>query len=91
MVSEWRRLRSGGVESDGRVGRARAEERRWKLEIEVIEKFKLTLPPETEPLHEFRRDDHLGWRRKTLERVRRERVRAERLRLLRRILTLGAW
>ena len=91
LVAEWRRLRTGGVGTGSRVERARASERRWELEIAMIDDFKLTLPPETSPLHESRRGDHLGWRRKTLRRAHRERVRAERLRVLCRVLTLGLW
>ena len=55
----------------------------------MIGEFVLTLPPKTEPLHETRRDDHLGWRRRTLRRAHRQCRRAERLQFLRRALTLG--
>ena len=91
LVAEWRQLRTGGAEAGSRVERARAEERRWELEVAMIGEFGLTLPPETEPLHESRRDDHLGWRREALQQARRERVRAERLRVVRRVLTFGLW
>ena len=91
LVTEWRQLRTGGAEAGSRIERARAEERRWELEVAMIGEFGLTLPPEKEPLNESRRDDHLGWRRKTLRQARSERVRAERLRLLRRVLTIGLW
>lgn len=90
-VTEWRRLRTSGSEKLSQVDRARAEERRWELEVEMIGEFGLTLPPETEPLSESRRDDHLGWRWETLKQAQGRRVRAERLRLLRRVLTLGLW
>ena len=43
MVAEWRRLSTPGPETGNRVHRARAEERRWELEIAMIEEFKLTL------------------------------------------------
>ena len=88
LVAEWRRLRGGGGSA---VNRARAEERRWELEVALIGEHGLALPPETEPLHPSRRDDQLRWRRVTLARVRAARVRAERLRLVRRVLTLGLW
>ena len=91
MVAEWRQLRTGGAGRRSRVERARAEERRWELEVAMIGEFGLTLPPETEPLSESRRDDHLGWRKEALRQARRERVRTERLRVLRRVLTLGLW
>ena len=91
LVAEWRRLRGGEARRGSAVDRARAEERRWELELALIGDHGLALPPETEPLHPSRRDDQLRWRRVTLGRVRRERARAERLRLLRRVLTLGLW
>ena len=91
LVAEWRRLRSDDAQRGSAVERARAEERRWEIEIELIAGHGLALPPETEPLHPSRRDDQLRWRRVTLRRVHGERVRAERLRLLRRLLTLGLW
>ncbi len=91
LVGEWRRLRGDDAQRGSAVARARAEERRWEIEIELIAGHGLALPPETEPLHPSRRDDQLRWRRVTLRRVHGERVRAERLRLLRRVLTLGLW
>ncbi len=91
LVAEWRRLRGDDAQRGSAVERARAEERRWEIEIELIARYGLALPPETEPLHPSRRDDQLRWRRVTLRRVHGERVRAERLRLLRRVLTLGLW
>ena len=91
LVAEWRRLRGDDAQRGSAVERARAEERRWELEVELIGEHGLALPPETEPLHPSRRDDQLRWRRVTLERVRRVRARAERRRLLRRVLTLGLW
>ena len=87
LVAEWRQLRTRGTERS-RVDRARANERRWELEVQMIGEFGLTLPPETEPLSESRRDDHLGWRRETLRQARRKRIRVE---WLRRVLTLGLW
>ena len=88
LVAEWRELRTGGTGRGNRVVRARAEERRWELEVAMIGEFGLTLPPETEPLNESRRDDHLAWRRKTFRQARRKRLRVE---WLRRVLTLGLW
>ena len=88
LVAEWRVLRTREAKGLSRVERARSEERRWKLEVAMIGDFGLTLPPETEPLNESRRDDHLGWRRKTLKQARTRRVRAE---WLTRVLTLGLW
>ena len=72
------------------VEKARAEERRWELEVELIEDYRLTLPPEREPLQGYRRDDHLRWRREALEHAHRQRV-TERWERLRSVLTLGLW
>ena len=47
-----------------------------ELEVATVGDFGLTLPPVTEPLNESRRDDHLGWRRKTLKQARGRCVRA---------------
>ena len=69
MVSEWRLLRAGAA-TGTKVEHARAEERRWKLEVAMIADFGFTLPSEVEPLNESRRDDHLGWRWNALRQAR---------------------
>ena len=71
--------------------RAHAAVRRWELEVAMLGEFHLTLPPETEPLDDARREDHLRWRREALAEARRELNRAVRARWLRRIVTLGLW
>ena len=91
LVVEWRSLMTGGVQVGSRIERTRAEERRWELEISMIGEFGLTLPPQTEPLEESRRDDQLQRRQSALVKAHRERVRAEWLRIVRRLMTLGLW
>ena len=91
LVAEWRELRTGSKASGGRVERAQAAVRRWELEIAMLRDFQLTLPPETEPLDDARRADHLRWRREALASARRELSKAKRTRWLRRALTLGVW
>ncbi len=59
LVTEWRELRTGVDPAGSRVDRARAAVRRWELELELLRDFRLTLPPETEPLDDARRADHL--------------------------------
>ena len=71
LVAEWRRLRTGGTSIGSGVEQARAEERRWELEILLIEEHGLTLPPDREPLQGSKRDDHLRWRREALAHARR--------------------
>ena len=91
LVDEWRMLRIGENIPKGRVKRAKAQERRWELEIALIEKFGLTLPPEVESLNTTDRETHLSWRRETLRRARKETTKTKQLRLLRRVFTLGLW
>ena len=91
LVAEWRQLRTGGDATGRRVDRARASVRRWDLEIAMLRDFRLTLPPETEPLDGVRRTDHLRWRQNALAEAHVELTGARQVRLLRRILTLGLW
>ena len=91
LLAEWRKLRIGGDQPASRVERAVSRVRRWELEVELLRDFQLTLPPETDPLDESRRKDHVRWRREALAESQRELGRAKRARLLRRLLTLGVW
>ena len=91
LVAEWRSLRNPAARLGSRVERARTAVRRWELEVELLRDFLLTLPPETEPLDQARRADHLWWRREALTDARRELARAVRTRWLRRAVTLGLW
>ena len=91
LVTEWRKLRTGDEGLGSRVDQARAGTRRWELEVAMLEDFRLTLPPETEPLDASHREDHLRWRHEALAAARRKLATAERLRWLRRALTLGLW
>ena len=91
LVAEWRELQVREEKEDSRVDRARAAMRRWELEAEMLGEFHLTLPPETYPLDDARRRDHLRWRQEALAEVRRKLSRAKRTRVLRRLLTLGLW
>ena len=91
LVAEWRRLQAGGDQAADRVDRARAAVRRWELEAEMLGEFHLTMPPETYPLGDARRADHVRSRQEALAQAGRELSRARRLRLLRRVLTLGLW
>ena len=91
LVEEWRVLRSRDVPAGSRVDRAKAAVRRWELEVAMLRDFNLTLPPETEPLDDSRRVDHIRWRLEALVETRRELARAVRVGWLRRVLTLGLW
>ena len=93
LVAEWREVwaRTGNESAGSRVNRAVAAVRRWELEAEMLRDFHLTLPPETDPLDESRRLDHIRWRADALAKAQRELSRAKRTRLLRRLVTLGLW
>ena len=91
LVAEWRRLRTGSVQNVSRVDRAQSALRRWELEAEMLGQYYLTLPPDTYPLDDARRADHVRWRRDALAEAGRELRRAKRARLLRRVITLGLW
>ena len=93
LVAEWRRVRARGRnESAGsRVDRAMAAVRRWELEMELLGEWHLTLPPETAPLDDSRRQDHIRRREEALVEARRALSRAKRVQLLRRVATLGMW
>jgi hypothetical protein len=73
------------------VDQACAEERRWELEVRLIEEYGLTLPADGEPLQGSERDNHLRWRREALAHARRQRLTAERWATVRKVLTLGLW
>ena len=53
----------------------------------MLRDFHLTLPPETEPLDDSRRVDHIRWRLEALAETRRELAKAKWIR----VLTLGLW
>ncbi len=89
LMAEWRRLRNRDETSGSRVDRAKSRVRRWKLEAGMLGEYRLILPPESYPMDEARRADHLRQRREALAEARRELGRAKRMRLVRRWLTLG--
>ena len=78
-------------QSVGRVDRAQDAVRRWGLEAQMLGEYHLTLPPDTYPLDDARRSDHVRWRRDALAEARKELGRARRALMLRRVLTLGVW
>ena len=88
LVAEWRNLRTS---LPSRRGVDRAGERWWELTLLLMEKYHLTLPPNTERLRGPEREDYLRRLRERLERVRGQRVTAERWKKFRRVVTLGLW
>ena len=49
LVAEWRKLVNDGGRSLSRVERAEAAVRRWEMEGKLLNKYRLTLPPDTHP------------------------------------------
>ena len=91
LVAEWRAVRAK-LRDDApgsRIDRAVVAVRRWDLEATMLRDFHLATPPETEPLDDSRRADHIRWRQEALSEARRELEWAKRSRLLKRALTLG--
>ncbi len=63
LVAEWRRLRTGGGQSVCRVERTQVAVRWWELEARMLGEYRLTLPPDSYPLVDARRADHVRWQR----------------------------
>ena len=91
LIREWRRLRRGHPHRGRSLSWLVREERIRTLEVALLEKHGMTLPPETYPLRGIARDSQLSWRQKAVFHTRKRRVRRQVLRWVRRILTLGLW
>ena len=89
-VAKWRDLRAILPNRRG-VDRARAGERWWELGVILMDRYHLTLPPNTERLRGSEREDYLRRLRERLAQVRGQRVTAQRWETLRRVVTLGLW
>ena len=90
VIVEWRRATAEhrrAVANGTVLERAEARMRALKIEIELIDAHKLTLPPATYPWDNFDRREQLGLREMYVENARRSRRRA----LLLRALTFGLW
>ncbi len=90
-VAEWRRLRADHPDAGSSLPWLDTEERLLTLELEMLERFGLTLPPEKEPLRGFGRAGQVNWRRAALLDTRLALARKRRLRRVLRVLTLGRW
>ena len=94
VIVEWRNARDAFQEA-ARTGTTlemkEAQERMLELEIVIIERHELTLPPASYPWDKFDRRDELWERNRDLNRVRVERNRALLRMWLRRVLTCGIW
>ena len=91
LVEEWRRLKVGHPLQGKTLSWLETQERLLTLELAMLEKHGLTLPPEKQPLRGFGRRGQTSWRWTALGDTRRALAHRKRLRWLRRILTLGLW
>ena len=91
LVDEWRRLRQSHPAQGRGLSWLVEEERMREMEIALIDRHELTMPPDTDPWDSLGRGTQVRWRFQTLERIRGERVRAQFRRWVRRLLTLGLW
>ena len=90
LIAEWRRVRAGHLDERGsRVEQATDWVRMCELELVLIGKHGLTLPPDSYPWDRFQRRDATRRRELWLDYARAERRRALCWRFLRRVLTLG--
>lgn len=91
LIVQWRQARAEFLGAKDKLSKAVTEERLRELEIELIDKHELTLPPAAYPWDRFDRRDEVRSRRQTVREVRADRARALARLWLRRVLTLGLW
>ena len=91
LIVEWRKARAEYAGAKNRLHKATARRRMLELEIAIIEKHKLTLPPRTYPWDWSDRRDEVWRRQRWLEDARVDRNRALLWRWLRRVFTVGLW
>ena len=91
LVEEWRELRAEHPREGSSLSWLVTEERLLMLELEMLEDYGLTLPPETQPLLGFGRKGQTSWRVTALRDTRHALGKRKLLRWVRRVLTLGTW
>ena len=91
LIDEWRTLRASHPIGGKSLSWLVTHERILEMELAMLEKHGLTLPPEPMPLTGHWRRRQLSWRWTALYDTQRARVKRELLRWVRRILTLGLW
>ncbi|MDE2747088.1 MAG: hypothetical protein OXN86_03095 [Chloroflexota bacterium] len=89
VVAEWRRALRAVEKPPHTLAWLGATERLLRLEIQLIDDRRLTLPPDTSPWDDVRRDNELQLRQHRLRELRRQRVWTEPLHWAARIVTLG--
>ena len=91
LIVEWRKTMAEFLEAKTQLSKAIAQECKLQLEIEMIDKHELTLPPNTYPWDLSARRNEMRIKQQVLREVRVERALAQLRRWLRRVFTLGLW
>ena len=94
VIVEWHELRAEfhkALKTGTTLDRTEIQEQMLELELAIVGKHELTLPPASFPWDEFDRRDKVWELTQDLKRVRAERNRALLRRWLRRVVTLGLW
>ena len=91
LVAEWRKVRAECEAAKTKLSQATALERKLELEIELIDKHRLTFPPSTYPWDLSRRRNEVRIKQQVLREVGVERALAQLRRWIRRVFTLGLW
>ena len=91
LVQEWRKLKQTHPDRGKGLDWLLVEERFLAVELELLERHGLTLPPETYPLRGLDRGAQVNWRRKAFHDTRRALRKRELLRRFRLVFTLGFW
>ncbi|MCY3922701.1 MAG: hypothetical protein OXG27_09940, partial [Chloroflexi bacterium] len=89
VVAEWRRALRAVKNPPHTLAWLGATERLLRLEVQLIDDRRLTLPPDTTPWDDVRRDNELHLREHRLDELRRQRLWTEPLHWAARIVTLG--
>ena len=89
VVAEWRRAVRAVENPPHTLAWLGATERLLRLEVQLIDDRRLTLPPDDSPWDEVRRDNEVQLREQRLRALRRERLWAEPLYWAARLVTLG--
>ena len=87
VIVKWREARDAVPRTRDALDRLNARERRFKLEVELIEQHELTLPPATYPWDWGDRRQEVRRRQEALDEV----IVDRKMLRLRRFLTLGLW
>ena len=90
-VAEWREAGRGAATANKRVERAEAEVKRLELEVSLVERFHLTLPPDREPWDEATREKQVDLRYTALQQAREESRKADLALFWRGFFTFGLW